>query len=143
MAGHNHPSYGKIYVILLILFVVSVAGPEVAEILGVEGLTRNLLVLSTAFGIAVWKAYLVCAHFMHLKVEKIYAPYILLGCLSLLFVFFFGTATDAMFANGHNWVKPYSEEEARVAAEEFGKHGYDDHGHDEEGGHGDHEKDAH
>jgi caa(3)-type oxidase subunit IV len=131
MAGHNHPSYKKIYIILLVLFVVSVLGPELAEIFGLEGITRNLLVLSTAFGIAIWKAYLVCAYFMHLKVEKIYAPYILLACLSLVFVFFFGTATDAMFPKGHNWDKPYSEEEARAAAVEFGsKHGHDAHGDD-------------
>ena len=77
---------------------------------------------------------------MHLKFEKIYAPYILLACLSLLFVFFFGTATDAMFANGHNWVKPVSEEEAtkEAMARSYVLH-KDDHGHDhsDEEGHGD------
>ena len=61
MAGHKHPSYLKIYFILLVLFVVSVAGPEVAEIFGMEGVSRTILVLVTAFGIALWKAYLVCA----------------------------------------------------------------------------------
>ena len=144
MAGHKHPSYLKIYFILLVLFVVSVAGPEVAEIFGMEGVSRTILVLVTAFGIALWKAYLVCAYFMHLKFEKIYAPYILLACLSLLFVFFFGTATDAMFSNGHNWVKRYSEEAAAEEAKNRSHGGHDDHGdgeaHHEEG---DHDGDAH
>lgn len=136
MAGHNHPSYLKIYFTLVILFIISVLGPELAEILGLEGVSRVVLVLSTAFGIAIWKAYLVCAYFMHLKVEKIYAPYILLACLSLLFVFFFGTATDAMFANGHNWVKEYSEEDAAaevIARDSHGEHHEDDHGHESHG----------
>lgn len=144
MAGHKHPSYLKIYFILLALFVVSVAGPEIAHILGMEGVSRTVLVLATAFGIAIWKAYLVCAYFMHLKVEKIYAPYILLACLSLLFVFFFGTATDAMFSNGHNWVKPYSEEAAAEEAKSRSHGGHEDHGDsDVHQGEGDHDGDAH
>ena len=113
MAGHKHPSYLKIYITLVVLFIVSVVGPEVAPAFGAFA---KPVVLLTAFGIAIWKAYLVCAYFMHLKFEKIYAPYILLACLSLFFVVFFGTATDAMFANGHNWVKPVSEEEATKEA---------------------------
>ena len=146
MAGHKHPSYLKIYFILLVLFVVSVAGPEVAEIFGMEGVSRTILVLVTAFGIALWKAYLVCAYFMHLKFEKIYAPYILLACLSLLLVFFFGTATDTMFSNGHNWVKPYAEEAAAEEAKSRSHGGHDDHGDDHSGDHheeGDHDGDAH
>lgn len=114
MAGHKHPSYLKIYFTLVVLFIVSVVGPEVAPAFGAFA---KPVVLLTAFGIAIWKAYLVCAYFMHLKVEKIYAPYILLACLSLLFVFFFGTATDAMFSSGHKWVKPFSEEAAVEKAE--------------------------
>ena len=30
MAGHKHPSYLKIYITLVVLFIVSVIGPEVA-----------------------------------------------------------------------------------------------------------------
>lgn len=137
MAGHNHPSYLKIYIILVVLFAVSVLGPEVAPAFGAFA---KPIVLLTAFGIAIWKAYLVCAYFMHLKFEKIYAPYILLACFSLLFVFFFGTATDAMFSNGHNWIKPISEddmvEEAKARSHVLhGAHG-DDHG-DSHDSHGD------
>jgi caa(3)-type oxidase subunit IV len=144
MAGHKHPSYIKIYFTLLVLFIVSVAGPEIAHIFGIEGISRTILVLSTAFGIAIWKAYLVCAYFMHLKFEKIYAPYILLACFSLLLVFFFGTATDAMFSNGHNWVKRYSEEAAAEEAKNRSHGGHDDHGDGDHDAHHDGEdKDSH
>lgn len=110
MSGHTK-HYFKIYILLLVLFTVSVLGPELAEILDLTGLTRGLLVLITAFGIALVKAYYVCVHFMHLKGEKIYAPYILLTCLAMIFVFFFGTATDVMKSEGHNWTKTYVEPE--------------------------------
>lgn len=120
MAGHKHPSYFKIYILLLVLFIISVAGPEVAEMLHLEGPPRLILVLVTAFGIALVKAYYVCCYFMHLKFEKIYAPYILLTCAALLFVFFFGTATDAMKAEGHHWKKTYVEEIREADA-----HGHD------------------
>ncbi len=118
MASHSHPSYFKIYLLLLVLFVVSVAGPEVAHLLGFEdnSVGRLVFVLITAFGIALVKAYYVLAYFMHLKFEKIYAPYILLSMVALLFVFFFGTATDAMKSEGHHWEKIYVEPE--VAAGE-------------------------
>lgn len=109
MASHSHPSYFKIYLLLLGLFVVSVAGPEIADIFGLEGATRLILVLVTAFGIALVKAYYVCAYFMHLKFEKIYAPYLLFSMVALLFVFFFGVATDSMRSEGHHWEKTYVE----------------------------------
>ncbi|MDQ8185357.1 cytochrome C oxidase subunit IV family protein [Pelagicoccus sp. SDUM812002] len=135
MASENHPSYFKIYLMLLVLFVVSVAGPEIAEIMNLQGATRLILVLITAFGIALVKAYYVLAYFMHLKFEKIYAPYILLSMVALLFVFFFGTATDSMKASGHNWEKVYVEPEV-AAGEEPGAHG-DTHGEESQSDHSD------
>lgn len=130
MAGHAKINYKKIYFMLLILFAVSVAGPEVADLMGLEGATRLILVLSTAFGIALVKAYYVLAYFMHLKFEKIYAPYILWACLALLVVFFFGTAIDVMKPDGRNWEKTFVYE----APADDGHHG----------GHGDeHEVDSH
>lgn len=134
MAGHNSPSYKKIYFILLVLFVISVLGPELAHILGLEegSASRMILVLSTAFGIALVKAYYVLAYFMHLKFEKVYAPYILASMVFLLVIFFFGTATDSMMSEGHNWKKEYVEPE--VAA---GEHPTDaGHESDAEGDHG-------
>ena len=62
MAGaHAHPNYVKIWVLLLVLLVVSIIGPE----LGIPWLT-----LLTAFGIALVKTYYVAAYFMHLNFEK-------------------------------------------------------------------------
>ena len=83
MAGHKHPSYLKIYITLVVLFIVSVIGPEVAPAFGAFA---KPVVLLTAFGIAIWKAYLVCAYFMHLKVEKICALHS--SSLSLCFSYF-------------------------------------------------------
>jgi len=111
MASGKHPSYFKIYIILLVLFVISVLGPELSEWMHLERPLSLILVLVTAFGIAIVKAYYVLAHFMHLKFEKIYAPYILASMVFLLLVFFFGTATDSMMPKGHNWEKIYVEPE--------------------------------
>ncbi len=124
MSSHSHPSYFKIYLLLLVLFVISVAGPEVAHLIGFEDgtVSRLIFVLITAFGIALVKAYYVLAYFMHLKFEKIYAPYILLSMVALLFVFFFGTATDSMKHEGHHWEKIYVEPEV-AAGEGHGDHG--------------------
>ncbi|EDY81845.1 hypothetical protein VDG1235_1465 [Verrucomicrobiia bacterium DG1235] len=131
MASNSHPSYFKIYLLLLGLFVVSVLGPEFADLAGLEkGPVRLIIILVTAFGIALVKAYYVLAYFMHLKFEKIYAPYILISMVALLFVFFFGTATDAMKSEGHNWKKI---EVVLPEDEGFESHG-DSHGED----HGDH-----
>ena len=50
MAGHKHPSYLKIYIILVVLFIISVIGPEVAPVFGAFA---KPVVLLTAFGIAI------------------------------------------------------------------------------------------
>ena len=84
MAGaHAHPNYVKIWVLLLVLLVVSIVGPE----LGIPWLT-----LLTAFGIALVKTYYVAAYFMHLNFEKKYVWFLLLISTVLLGVFFFGVA---------------------------------------------------
>ena len=59
--AYAHPNYIKIWFWLLGLLVISVAGP----MLEIPALT-----IITAFGIAIVKAYLVAANFMHLKFEK-------------------------------------------------------------------------
>ncbi len=58
---HHHPNYKKIYIALVVLLAISVAGPH----LGIVWVT-----LITAFGIALVKANLVVQNFMHLKWEK-------------------------------------------------------------------------
>ena len=65
---HHDYSYMKVYWILLVLFIV-VMGPEVAVFFTYVAM-EQVLVLSTAFGIALVKAYYVVAYFMHLKFGK-------------------------------------------------------------------------
>ena len=110
----HHPNYVKIWAILCGLLVVSVAGP----FLEIQAVT-----LITAFGIAVIKAYLVAANFMHLNVEKKLALYIILTALVFMFLFFFATAPDVMNAEGTNWEKPLLKAiQAEAAAGPAGAH---------------------
>jgi len=92
---HEHPNYVKIWYWLLVLLAISVAGP----MLEVPAIT-----LITAFGIAIIKAYLVAANFMHLKFEKKIIWLLLIMSLCLLGVFFFGTAPDVMMTKGDQWI---------------------------------------
>lgn len=98
-AEHDHHGpkfYIKIYFILLVLLIVSILGPE----LGIK-----ILTLITAFGIAIVKAYMVAAHFMHLNIERRYVTYMLFAMLIAVFLFFAGTAPDVMETEGSNWIK--------------------------------------
>ena len=92
---HEHPNYVKIWYWLLVLLAISVAGP----MLEVPSIT-----LITAFGIAIIKAFLVAANFMHLKFEKKIIWLLLILSLCLLGVFFFGTAPDVMMTEGDQWI---------------------------------------
>jgi len=92
---HEHPNYVKIWYWLLVLLAISVAGP----MLEVPAIT-----LITAFGIAIIKAFLVAANFMHLKFEKKIIWLLLIMSLCLLGVFFFGTAPDVMMTEGDQWI---------------------------------------
>ena len=93
----QHPNYVKIWAILCGLLVVSVAGPF---------LEIQVVTLITAFGVAVVKAYLVAANFMHLKFEKPIAIYIIATALVFMLLFFFGAAPDVMNSEGTLWEKP-------------------------------------
>ena len=86
--------YIKIYFLLLGLLVVSLIGPEI----GIKWVT-----LITAFGIAIVKAYIVVAEYMHLKVEKKIAIYMLGLSLVMVFVFFIGTAPDVLSHKAEPW----------------------------------------
>ena len=105
MAGHHGPSYLKVYFILLVLFIISVLGPEMADTLFDQDqvLAKKVLVLSTAFGIAFVKAYYVIAYFMHLKFEKKYVNYMLGTTVVFMLLFFAGIAGDIMNHKGTNW----------------------------------------
>ena len=64
----------------------------------------RVLTLITAFGIAVVKALMVAAYFMHLNIEKRYIWYMLFTMLLAVGMFFAGTCTDVMMPHGRNWV---------------------------------------
>jgi len=93
---HHHPSYVKIWAILVALLVVTVVGP-MFEI--------RVLTLITAFGVAVWKAFLVVKHFMHLNLSRKYVTYLVATALLFMLLFFAGTAPDVMEESGTNWLK--------------------------------------
>ena len=96
MSGaYAHPNYVKIWIWLLVLLAISIAGP----MLEIPSIT-----IITAFGIAIVKAFLVAANFMHLKFEKKIIWFLLIMSVCLLGVFFFGTAPDVMMTEGDQWI---------------------------------------
>jgi caa(3)-type oxidase subunit IV len=154
MGEHGHHSvkpYIRIYFILLGLFVISVMGPVIADVFfasedGISyTLTGTILVLTTAFGIAFVKAYLVAAKFMHLDVEKPIVWYILTTCLVFMVLFFAAVAPDVKNHAGDNWENVAAKKaiaagiiKGRSQLHHHGDHGEghgDDHGAKE--GHGD------
>ena len=92
--GGQGTNYAAIYVSLLVLLIVSVAGP----LFGILWLT-----LATAFGIAFIKAALVVRNFMHLKWESRMVRWILAWSVVLMALFFAGVAPDVMRHEGTNW----------------------------------------
>lgn len=96
--GGHHINYFGIYVALVILFLISVAGPEVGELTGLRWIT-----LVTAFGIAVVKANLVIQNFMHLKWERKLMKWVLATSLLLMLLMVAGVSPDVMNHEGNNW----------------------------------------
>lgn len=93
--SHHTPIYYvKIWVLLLVLLAISIIGPEFGH---------RTVTLITAFGIAVVKALIVAAYFMHLKIEKKYITYLLLTMLIAVTLFFFGVSPDVMRVRGTRW----------------------------------------
>ena len=114
-AAAHEAHYKKIYFILLALLVVSFVGPW----LGIRAVT-----LITAFGIAVYKAWLVAKHFMHVTVQPRYVVYMLATCLVFMLLFYAGAAPDVMEHEGANWVKlnPDAGQPERILNPEAGAH---------------------
>ncbi len=94
--GHEHgpAHYIRIWLILLVLLAISVAGPF---------LEIQVITLLTAFGIAVVKASMVVKYFMHLTVQPKYVMYFLATALVFMGLLFFGTAPDVLHHEGQNW----------------------------------------
>jgi len=100
-AEHAHPSYFKTYIILLILMFSSLLGSEIGAAVEIQAIT-----ILAAFGIAVVKAYLVAARFMHLNIEKRYVVYMLTTCLAFMGLFYAAISPDIQRDHGTNWKKP-------------------------------------
>ncbi len=97
MSEIHHPNYVKIWAALVILLVISIAGPFVGV---------RIVTLITAFGIAIVEAYLVARNFMHLNNEKRYVVYMLSTVLAFMLLFFSAVAPDVMKHEGSGWIKP-------------------------------------
>jgi caa(3)-type oxidase subunit IV len=133
---HGQAYYVKIWAILLVLLILSILGPIVAPHVAFGFLEAWMITLTTAFGIAVVKAYLVAANFMHLNVEKRYITYVLTTMIVLVLLFFAGTAPDVMEHKGQNWENVAAEAEVERALAAEGKDPHAEHG-------GDHDDAAH
>lgn len=96
--GSHHVNYFGIYVTLVVLFLISVAGPEIGEFTGLRWIT-----LVTAFGIAIVKARLVIDNFMHLKWEKRLMKAMLVTSLVLMALMVAGVSSDVLNHQGRNW----------------------------------------
>ena len=132
---HGQAHYVKIWAILLVLLIVSVLGPVVAPHLEFGFLKAWMITLMTAFGIAIVKAYLVAANFMHLNVEKKYISYMLATMLMFMLLFFAGTSPDVMKHKGQNWENVAAEAEIERALAEQGEASHGEHGAEHEAGH--------
>ncbi|MFT3839460.1 MAG: cytochrome C oxidase subunit IV family protein [Myxococcaceae bacterium] len=93
-AAHPPTNYIRIWGILVVLLVISVAGP----FLGIRWLT-----LITAFGIAIVKAYLVARNFMHINLERRFVVYMVVTMLVLMGIFLGGVSPDVMKHEGARW----------------------------------------
>ena len=113
---HPRSHYLRIYWILLGLLVVSIVGPLISEEMDNRTLAR-VIVLTTAFGVAIVKAYLVCKHFMHLDVQRRYVLYMLGTMLAFVFMFFFAVAVDVMQHEGQNWTNVSAQAEVERGME--------------------------
>jgi caa(3)-type oxidase subunit IV len=85
---HGHPNYNFIFYALCALMALTVTVDEI-------GLPTNVMVLSV-FGIAVVKAYLVMANFMHLKYEPKLVDLFPYLSIVLIVVLFFGVYPDSV-----------------------------------------------
>jgi len=117
-AAPHHRNYVRIWALLVVLLVVSVAGP----MLGIP-----LVTLITAFGVALVKAYLVAKNFMHLDVEKPIVHAAIGLTLLIMVVLYAGVAPDVQKSAGQNWKKSdgfhYVSEAAKGGA---GQKGHDE-----------------
>ena len=110
-----HRNYVQIWGILCALLVVSVVGP----MLGIRW-----VMLITAFGVALVKAYMVAKNFMHLDIEKPIVHWILLVALALMVLLYGALAPDVQKGEGSGWKKDAGFHHSFVTSKphEAGKH---------------------
>jgi hypothetical protein len=108
-AAAHEKHYVRVWVLLLVLLLISFAGPIVGGRLHGAGsitvATARAITLITAFGIAVYKAWLVAKNFMHVTAQPRYVVYMLSTVLVFMLLFYAGTAPDVMEHQGANWMK--------------------------------------
>jgi caa(3)-type oxidase subunit IV len=107
-AAHER-HYFSVWVVLLVLLIISFLGPIVGGKLHAAGSisvhAARVITLVTAFGIAVYKAWLVAKNFMHVTVQPRFVVYMLSTALVFMLLFFAGTAPDVMEHEGAHWAK--------------------------------------
>jgi caa(3)-type oxidase subunit IV len=101
---HAHPSYFKIWAILSVLLIISVAG----TLLGLK--IPTMITVGVAFTIAIIKAYMVARYFMHINLEKKYVAYLVGAMLMLMFLMVGAVSPDVMKHEGANWHNRAAEE---------------------------------
>jgi len=99
--GESHEAhYVRIWAILVVLLLVSYFGPMVATKLG-----WHWLLLTTAFGVAVIKAYMVAKNFMHINVENRIIHFMMITGVALMVLLYGAIAPDIQKGTGQNWEK--------------------------------------
>jgi len=99
--GHSHEAhYIRIWAILVVLLVVSYFGPMVASKLG-----WHWLLLTTAFGVAVIKAYMVAKNFMHINVEQPIIHFMMITGVALMVLLYGAISPDIQQGSGQHWQK--------------------------------------
>jgi caa(3)-type oxidase subunit IV len=82
--------------------IVSIFGPELVKNLE-NRIVVVTVVLITAFVVAVIKAGMVAAWFMHMDIEKKIVWFLMAIVLLCMLVFFAGSSPDILNAEGDNW----------------------------------------
>jgi uncharacterized membrane protein len=121
--------YVRVWALLLVLLLISFAGPIVSTKLHDAGAisvhAARLITLLTAFGIAIYKAWRVAKNFMHVTIQPRYVMYMLSTVLVFMLLFYAGTAPDVMEHEGAHWTKlnPDAGQPDRVLHPEAHAHG--------------------
>ena len=128
--AHLNPEhYWKVAKLLVVLAVISWAGPFGAEFIAKAGAETlaHVVLLITAFGIAFYKAYLVCVNFMHLHIEKRFVVYLLSTALAFMLLFFAGASPDVRNHRGRNWENAAAQQETARALAAHAAGGHEGH----------------